>query len=52
MLDPLGMKDAGFYVPNGKLDRLRTAYIPIPLDSLRVVDAIERSIKEGREVSL
>lgn len=30
ILDPLGMKDTGFYVPAGKIDRLPPAYIPDP----------------------
>lgn len=30
VLDPLGMKDTGFYVPEGKIDRLPPAYIPDP----------------------
>lgn len=30
ILDPLGMKDTGFYVPAGKIDRLPPAYVPDP----------------------
>jgi CubicO group peptidase (beta-lactamase class C family) len=30
ILDPLGMKDTGFYVPESKMDRLPPAYIPDP----------------------
>ncbi|MCH5585196.1 beta-lactamase family protein [Shimazuella sp. AN120528] len=30
ILDPLGMKDTGFYVPESKIDRLPPAYIPDP----------------------
>ncbi|AFC30578.1 beta-lactamase [Paenibacillus mucilaginosus 3016] len=30
ILDPLGMKDTGFYVPANKIDRLPPAYIPDP----------------------
>ncbi|MBM7568128.1 serine hydrolase domain-containing protein [Paenibacillus sacheonensis] len=30
ILDPLGMKDTGFHVPAGKIDRLPPAYIPDP----------------------
>jgi CubicO group peptidase (beta-lactamase class C family) len=30
VLDPLGMKDTGFHVPAGKIDRLPTLYAPEP----------------------
>ncbi|MER6144953.1 serine hydrolase domain-containing protein [Streptomyces sparsogenes] len=30
VLDPLGMKDTGFHVPAGKIDRLPTCYSPDP----------------------
>ncbi|SDW06091.1 serine hydrolase [Paenibacillus sp. CF384] len=30
ILDPLGMKDTGFHVPAGKIDRLPTLYAPNP----------------------
>lgn len=30
ILDPLGMKDTGFYVPESKIDRLPPAYTPDP----------------------
>ncbi|TJZ57305.1 beta-lactamase family protein [Streptomyces piniterrae] len=30
VLDPLGMKDTGFHVPAGKIDRLPPSYVPDP----------------------
>ena len=30
IFEPLGMKDTGFYVPEGKIDRSPPAYVPDP----------------------
>ncbi len=42
IFDPLGMKDTGFSVPAGKIDRLATAYFPHPkTGSLALYDKAE-----------
>ncbi|MBA3276629.1 MAG: beta-lactamase family protein [Chloroflexia bacterium] len=44
ILDPLGMKDTGFSVPSGKIDRLSTSYMPNPdTGTLALYDAAEES---------
>ena len=40
---PLGMKDTGFYVPAGKMDRLATLYTPLPDGKLADMRSLDSS---------
>lgn len=44
IFEPLGMKDTGFFVPEEKLDRFATSYIPNPeTGALEVLDGVSDS---------